>query len=76
MKVIRIINKLADDGSLKTLMRAGIVSPKIYMQRNVFLEYDKNVKTGMKPKESVEKCADDFKVSERTIFRAIKIMKQ
>ena len=75
--MIELVDKLYKDGSLKKLIKGGLVSPKIMFYREVYLDYDKNIRVA-KVKERVraaEDTADTFKISTAMVYRIVKIMK-
>lgn len=74
--MIKLIQKLSESGDLKKLFDAGLISSKVFFYRNVYLDYDKRIRTGMKSKAAIQKTADEFDVTDRTIMYAIKIMKE
>jgi hypothetical protein len=71
MKAILI--KLNKDGVLKELFKKGIVSPKIGYYYEIYLEYDR-LKTvrKMRTTDAVTHVAEKFKVSEATVYLAIR----
>ena len=71
-----ILVELEQNGSMKKLIDGGFVSTKMSLYYEVFLEYDKAMKTR---KESgkmqiISDVASTFRISEITVRRIIKIM--
>lgn len=79
--MIKIVEKLIQDGTLKQLINSGFMSPKILMYRNIYNDYLVNKQVNQsKCKDcvmlSVTMTADKFKVSEKTVIRARDIMQK
>lgn len=74
--MIELVNTLYSNGTLKELILAGLVSPKINFYRDVYLDYDKNIKTRKVSKtQAAIDTADAFRVQVSTVYRIIGIMK-
>jgi len=72
-----IIIELEKTGVLKKLIREGFVSSKLLLYYEIFLEYDKTIKTTkLKKMDVVVHLTEQFKVSESTVFRVLKIFSQ
>ena len=69
------IKVLNDDGTLKALIRAGLVSPKILMYYEIHAKFSFYISRGYKTNQAVIKTAMTVNVSERTVYKAIKIMR-
>ena len=72
--IFKLIRKLEDSGDLKRLTNAGLISTKLYTYKEVYMDYDKNVRTGMSRMEALWKTAIEMKVSEALVYRAKNLM--
>jgi len=59
---------------LKRLFKGGLLSHKIFFYRNLYLDYDANIRMGMGPQEATDRTSIKFDVSEMTVRRARRIM--
>ena len=73
--IITILKRLSDDGTLRKLTRAKLISTKIFMYQEIYLDYKKNVDVmKMRRNEATEKTAITMRVSRHTVLRARKLM--
>ena len=72
--VFKILNKLEKSGDLYVLSRAGLLSSKMYMYRDVYMDYDKNIRSGLSKTEALNKTSIEMNVSEIMVYRAKKLM--
>ena len=72
--IYKIIQKLERSGELKKLTNAGLISTKLFIYLEVYMEYDKNIKMGMSKMEALHNTSIEMKVGETLIYRAKKIM--
>lgn len=78
--VATTIKKLIESGDLKVLIAAGVVSPKVKTQYEIYERFTAllhPVKAGKKMRVSdlVFDVAEEFKTSEMSVYRALKAMK-
>lgn len=75
--IVDELEKLIESGTFKKLVNAGIVSVKVKMQYDIYKRYCEisKVKTA-NVREIVWDVSDEFKVSESTVFLALKIMRK
>ena len=74
--MIEILNKLNEAGYLKRLVAAGLMSSKVLMYYEIYLEVDKLKRTTKLPMtDIVGRLSDQFRVSDKTIFVAYKRIK-
>lgn len=74
--IVRLIENLERDGSLKRLLRAGLISGKVLAQKDTFKAYESKVSRGVKSTEAANQVAIERNVSVITVWRAINIMSQ
>ena len=60
---------------LKKLFDKGLLPWKVFLYRDIYLQYDIYIKKGNKPSEARYLTADDFKVDKTTVLRAVNKMK-
>jgi len=72
--IFKLITRLEKTGDLKKLTNAGLISTKLYIYREVYMEYDKNVKTGMSKMEALHKTSIEMRVSDGLVYRAKNLM--
>ena len=72
--VITLVNRLAEAGDLQRLYRAGLIGSKVLRYRDLYLSYDKELKLGRQSAEAITFTADEFRVSELTVYKAIDLM--
>jgi hypothetical protein len=65
---------LENEEVLKKLFRGGLLSPKVFFYRNLYLDYDANIKMGLKNSVAISRTAKKFGVCIKTVYSAIKIM--
>jgi len=65
---------LENEDILKKLFNSGLLSPKVFFYRNLYLDYDANKIKGMKSANAISRTAKKFGVCSTTIYKAINIM--
>jgi hypothetical protein len=73
---IEILDRLYESGELRSLVRAGLISVNANVYRNIFHAYKFRVDNGAKSSQAITDVADMFKLSDRTVYRIIKQMKE
>lgn len=73
--MLEFINKLHADKTLKKLFEAGFLNQKAFIYRTTYIYFDQQVRTGMKVSAAVDKTSAMTKMTPRTIYKIIKIMK-
>ena len=68
------VRKLTETGELNWLFSNGMVSGKVLMYRDMFFDYDIQIRQGAKKMNALQTTADRYSVSVQTIYRAIKWM--
>lgn len=63
-----------DAGSLKTLYEKGFISYNVFMYSRIYDTYMTYIDMRIERMQAVTNTAEKFKVSERTVYRAIKMM--
>jgi hypothetical protein len=76
MKNLEIINQIEGVFGLNNLAKRGILPISVLVHKEIYLEYDKFIKLEYSKMDAASLTAERFKVSERTVFRAIKMMEQ
>ena len=72
--VFQIVSGLEKSGELRQLAKARIINSTVFHYFEIYLDFDKNVKTGMKIMDASFETAAKMKVSELTVRRARKMM--
>lgn len=76
MVVFEIIQEIEQKGHLKKLIAAGLMSTKLVLYYEIYLEYDKAKRTTKKKTvDIVSELCDKFGVCDSTIYKVIKIFK-
>lgn len=74
--MITILNELNNKGDLKKLVQAGLMSTKVLLYYNIYLQVDKMKRTTkICMTEIVSRTSEQFQVSEKTIYLAYKKLK-
>jgi hypothetical protein len=66
------LSDLQTNKLLKALLREGFMYPKINQYIEIFLYYDSKIKSGIKKSLAITWTADNFRLSEVTIYTIIK----
>ena len=72
MKIVQKV--LEQDTFIKDLYDNGLISPKIFFYRNIWIEHDLSMKRHMTKMDAVHFTAAKFDVSYMTVYRALKVM--
>lgn len=76
-RVIELVNRLSANGDLDKMLHAGLISPKVIGQREMYLQYDLNRRIKrMKIKEAKMCVAAIFNCDYRTVHRAVLSMEK
>jgi hypothetical protein len=73
--VYEIAKQLEMNGHLSTMIRTGLVSPKIRFYLELYSKYIHFMQRGLKSREAVFQVTIVVGVNERTVWRAIKAMR-
>jgi len=73
--MIELLNDLEKQNKLVELYRCGIISSKVIHHREVFLKYDSFIRQGKDVTDAVFLTCVEVRVSESTVYRAIRMMK-
>ncbi len=71
MSVIKLLNKLDVNGSLRKLYKGGYVSPKVFTDMDVMNKYNA-LDSKLKKVEKVQKISSQTGISERQVYRILK----
>lgn len=63
-----------NDLLLRKLYKAGLVSPRVFFYRNLWVEYDLQEKMGNTKMDCLHNTAEKFGVCYMTVYRALKVM--
>lgn len=66
---------LDNEDVLKKLFKSGLLSPKVFFYRNLYLDYDVNIRRGVKSAIAIRLTAKKFRICIKTVYSAINIMK-
>ena len=72
--IFKLIRKLEDNGDLKKLADAGLISTKLYTYKDVYMEYDKNIRLGMTKMQALHVTSIEMKISDAMVYRAKNLM--
>jgi len=72
MDVFQILLDLKNDGKLRELINAGLISFKVWESMEVALNYDVNRRVGLKRVSAKRKTAEQFDLDVGTVYRTIK----
>lgn len=68
---IKLANALFDDGTFSAMYKAGFITNKVFMYREIYLWVDAQIKTrGITKNQAILEAEVYFKLSEITIWRA------
>lgn len=69
---IKIANTLFDDGVFSAMYKAGFITTKVFIYREIYLWIEAQRKTrGLNKRQAVMAAEIKFKKDERTIWRAL-----
>ncbi|BAU52975.1 hypothetical protein [Mucilaginibacter gotjawali] len=69
---IKIANTLFDDGVFSAMYKAGFITTKIFIYREIYLWIEAQRKTrGLNKRQAVMEAEIKFRKDERTIWRAL-----
>jgi hypothetical protein len=69
---IKLANTLFDDGIFSELFRAGFITAKVFLYREIYLWVNAQMQTrGLSKRQSVLEASIKFDKDERTIWRAL-----
>jgi hypothetical protein len=69
---IKLANTLFDEGIFSSLYKAGFITPKIFIYREIYLWVYAQIKTrGLTKNQAVLEAEIKFMKDERTIWRAL-----
>ncbi|WP_295669639.1 hypothetical protein [uncultured Mucilaginibacter sp.] len=69
---IKIANALFDDGVFSAMYKAGFITTKIFIYREIYLWIEAQRKTrGLNKRQAVIEAEIKFRKDERTIWRAL-----
>ena len=70
---IRIANALFDDGTFTEMYKAGFITSKVFLYREIYLWIDLQMKTrSINKSQAVLEAQVKFRKEEMTIWRALK----
>lgn len=73
--MIEELNNLDESGILTRLIKAGLMSAKVETYRRIVNDYNEQCKKKKRKLDIIYMLADKYKVTDRTIFRAISSLK-
>lgn len=73
--IIKLLQKLRDDGSLKLLLTQGVIAyiPMLYI--DIVEQYDILLKKGESKMDALVLIGDKFQVNQRVVYRALNCLK-
>jgi len=74
--IVRLIQRMEQDGTLKRLMKAGFISTKVLAQKKIYERYEEKRLKGVPSTEAAVDTAIEFKCSDVSVWRAIANMKK
>lgn len=76
MTRIEVLNELDQSGFLIKAIRCGLITPTLFLWRDVALKYDIYIKMKKNKGDADFLTAQEFKISERYVRKIIKEMKK
>ncbi len=74
MKLINIVNDLRKEDKLNVMYTSGLIPAKTLIYNDYANQYDIELRQGHKKAEAIKNVSAKFKVSERTVYRAVQLM--
>jgi hypothetical protein len=74
--MIDMLNRLEKTGELKQLVRAGFVSTKVYSYREIYHDYNRNRKLGMRTYDAMHETSMNMRASISKVQRVRRIMER
>lgn len=74
MTTIEALNKAEENGTLKVLLKNGVIPPKIIFYRELYLLVQKEITTGSQKMVAYEYASDKFRVHINTVKKAVRVM--
>lgn len=71
INVLHELNRLEAEGTLSDWVTAGIISPVLVQQREIYLKHDSYIQSSVSKAVALTWTAELFGCSERTVLRAI-----
>ena len=69
---IKLANTLFDDGVFSAMYKAGFITSKVFLYREIYLWIEAQIKTrGVNKRQAVLGAEVKFRKDERTIWRAL-----
>lgn len=75
MPLYDLIGQMKDNGMLDALLRSGMMSPKVLLYYELYSKFTFYTERDYKTTDAVRQTALTTNVCERTIYKAISIMK-
>lgn len=72
-KTTQVILEMAENGTLREMIRAGLISWKVARDKDIFLTFDTKVKTGKKRSVAINETISEFDLDAMLVRRAIKM---
>lgn len=70
------LNSKRETKELSKLVNCGLISVKVFFHHEIYLRFDALKKQGYNTEKAVFMCMEYFKVSRKTVFNAIRFIKQ
>lgn len=74
MIILEALETLEQQGLLRKLYKNACINYKAILYRDIYLRYDVLKRIGKKRIDAIIICEDEFKTTENTIKRAVKLM--
>ncbi len=69
---IKIANALFDEGTFSAMYKAGFITAKVFIYREIYLWINAQIQTrGLNKRQAVLEAEIKFKKDERTVWRAL-----
>ena len=75
MKVNQQVEYLKSLGVYNQMLKSGLISLKVDFYYEIFIKYNSYLDEGLNKMECLTFTAEDFKVSESTVFNALNFMR-
>lgn len=74
MSSIEILNEIENTHGLRNLAKRGLISASLFAYRDIYLEFDAYKKQGYNTTEAAHHTSEKFRISEKTVYKAKRIM--
>lgn len=70
--IIKVLQKMQKDGTLKLLYDSGFISWKVLFYLDIRDTYDTDIKLGFSKMRAIDDVCEKFNINQTTVYRALK----